>query len=235
MSGIMSGVVAGNSHQTVLSGLVAQYLMSDYSGSGTSLPDSSSNSLTATLSGSPSYGTEYFTFDGSNDYYITPNVETPLGGENHSTECWIYPTGNGVVVTYVGQSDPFTGYHFSAIEVVSGQLEFGLWNGSGITSTGPAGAISNNAWHQVILTYDGSTCRGYLDGSFLDSVAVTWDSPHVDGVVDFHMAFGASDITNQGDGTYFDGRFGVTRIYNRVLTATEILNNYNTTRFTYGL
>jgi hypothetical protein len=158
-----------------------------------------------------------------------------MSGENHSTECWIYPTGNGVVVTYAGQANPLTAYHHSAIEIVSGNLEFGLWNSSGITSTGATSAISNNAWHQVVLTYDGTTCRGYLDGSLAGSVTVSWDSPHINSGSDMYMAFGVSDVTNQGDGTYFNGRFGAIRIYTGALTADEILQNYNATKGRFGL
>jgi len=234
MSGIMMGAFTGRTYQTISSGLVAQYLISDYS-SGTSLTDSSGNSRTATIVGSPTHTSNYFTFDGTNDYFITPNIETPLSGENHTTECWVYPTNNGIVVTYVGQSNPFTAYHHSAIEIVSGNLEFGLWNGSGITSTGATSAISNNAWHQVVLTYDGTTCRGYLDGSLAGAVVVSWSSPHIDYATDFHMAFGASDITNQGDGTYFNGRFSTTRIYDRALSLDEIQENYQATKSAFGL
>ena len=236
MTGIMMGAFTGRTYQAVSSGLVAQYLISDYT-SGTSLTDSSGNSRTATISGSPTHTDNYFTFDGTNDYFITPAIATPLSGDTHSTETWVYPTDNGLIVTYVGQTNPFTDYHHSAIEIVSGNLEFGLWNGTGITSTGATSAISNNAWHQVVLTYDDTTCRGYLDGSLAGSVAVSWDSPH-DGPgaegTDFHMAFGAADVTNQGDGTYFNGRFGVTRIYNRALTVDEILSNYNSTLPSYS-
>lgn len=238
MSGIMLGTFIHNTVEPAVdSGLIAQYSISDYS-SGTSLTDSSGNSLTATIVGSPSHTSNYFTFDGTNDYFITPAIATALSGDTHSTECWVYPTNNGIIVTYVGQSNPFTAYHHSAIEIVSGNLEFGLWGGSGIISTGATSAISNNTWHQVVLTYDGTTCRGYLDGSLAGSVAVSWDSPH-DGAgsegTDFHMAFGASDITNQGDGTHYNGRFSLTRIYNRALSIDEIQTNYNATKSTYGL
>ena len=230
----MMGTFIGRTYQTTSSGLVAQYLVSDYS-SGTSLTDSSSNSNTATIVGSPSHASNYFTFDGTNDYFITPNIETPLSGENHTTECWVYPTNNGIIVTYVGQTNPFTDYHHSAIEIVSGNLEFGLWMGSGITSTGATSAISNNAWHQVVLTYDGTTCRGYLDGSLAGAVAVSWSSPHIDYATDFHMAFGAADVTSQGDGTYYNGRFSTTRIYDRALSLDEIQENYESTKSTFGL
>ena len=210
-----------------------------YPTTGTAVSDLTDTLGDSTLINGPTFTqagqASYWTFDGSNDYLISPNLETPMSGENHSTECWIYPTGNGVVVTYAGQANPLTDYHHSAIEIVSGNLEFGLWNGSGITSTGATSAISNNAWHQVVLTYDGTTCRGYLDGSLAGDVAVSWSSPHIDYATDFHMAFGVSDVTNQGDGTYFNGRFGAIRIYTGALTADEILQNYNATKGRFGL
>jgi len=235
MSGIMLGTFTGKVYHPVTDGLVLQYSMSDYSGSGTSLPDSSGNSRTGTLSGSPTYGTTYFTLDGVNDYFITPDLKTPLSSETHSTECWLYPTSNGVVTSYLGQASINTAYHHSAIEIVSGNLEFGLWN-AGLQSTGPTSAMSNNAWHQVVLTYDGTTCRGYLDGSLAGSVTVSWDSPYDGGVSEataFHIAYGATDATDQGDGTYYNGRMGLQRIYNRALSAEEIVNNFNATRLYY--
>jgi hypothetical protein len=34
---------------------------------------------------------------------------------------------------------------------------------------------------------------------------------------------------------WFDGKIGITRLYNRALTSTEVLNNYNTDKSKYGL
>ena len=239
MTGIMMGTFIGRTYQTVDSGLVAQYSISDYSGSGTNLLDSSGNSRTATLGGSPTYNTTYFTFDGTNDYFITPALATPLSAETHTTECWLYPTNNGVVTSYLGQTSINTSYHHTAIEIVSGNLEFGLWNTTTpFASTGATDSISFNAWHQVVLTYDGTTCRGYLDGSLSGSVTVSWDSPYdsqPSGGTDFHIAFGATDSTNQGDGTYYNGRWGITRIYDRALSLDEIQENYEANKATYGL
>jgi len=210
-----------------------------YPTTGTAVSDLSDTLGDSTLTNGPVFTnagrSSYWTFDGTNDYLLTPNLETPMAGESHSTECWIYPTGNGLIVTYTGQSNVFTGYHHSAIEIVSGNLEFGLWNGTGITSTGSTGSISLNTWHQVVLTYDGTTCRGYLDGSLAGSVPVTWSSPQIDYSLDFYMGFGASDITNQGDGTYFNGRFGVIRLYTGALSADVILQNFNATRDRFGI
>ena len=236
MSGIMLGVAGSNTvYETIITGLVIQYLISDYT-SGSSLPDSSGNVRHGTIVGSPTHTTPYFTFDGTNDYYRTNDLYSIINGtENHTVETWIYPTGNGVVTSYIGQTTVNTDYHHTAIEIVSGNLEFGLWD-DGLVSTGSTGSISLNAWHQVTLTYDGSTCRGYLDGALSGSATLDWVSP-LDYITstEFYVAVGALDSTNQGDGTYFDGRAGIMRYYNRALSLAEIQNNYNATLPTYSV
>lgn len=208
-----------------------------YPTTGTAISDLTSTGGDSTISGATfvnSGSASYWSYDGINDYIISPNLETPLGGETHSTELWIYPTGNGIVTSYLGQASINTSYHHSAIEIVSGNLEFGIWN-SGMQSTGATSSISNNTWHQVVLTFDGSTVRGYLDGSLAGTVSTPWLSPHIDSSVDFYIGFGSADSTSQGDGTYFNGRFGVIRIYNDALSATEVLQNYNSTKGRFGI
>jgi len=200
-----------------------------YSGSGTTITDLSGNSRNGTVTGSPTWTSNYFTF--SNDYVTTPNLSSaiPISNEVHSVEVWVYPTDNGVLVQYNGTPTPNTTYHFSAIEIVSGNLEVGLWAGiSGLISTGNIGAVSFNQWHQIVLTYNGSVCKGYLDGVFKGSVNVSFQSP-MDDSLQFYMNFGYRDTTNQGDGSDFNGRFGIMRVYNTALTDAQVLSNYNST------
>lgn len=213
--------------------LLLEYDTKNYS-SGTSITDSSGNSRTGTIVGSPSHDGSYFTF--SDDYILTPSLSSVItaADETHTIECWVYPTSNGVVATYTGITDPFTSYRFSGIEIVSGQVEFGLWNGGSITSTGGTGTLSLNQWHQIVLTYDGTTCKGYVDGFYVGGVGVTFRSQMDDGQ-NFYIAFGASCVTNQGDGTYFDGKVGTFRIYDGALTAAQISQNYNATKGGFGL
>ena len=201
---------------------------SSYSGSGTTINDLSGNSRNGTITGSPTWTSNYFTF--SDDYVTTPNLSSVITALNevHSVELWVYPTNNGVLVQYNGQPTPNSGYHFSAIEIVSGNLEVGLWTGSAIASTGNIGAVSFNEWHQIVLTYNGTVCKGYIDGVYKGSVNVAWDSP-MNTSQPFYMNFGYQDITNQGDGSYFDGRFGIMRVYNTALTDAQVLSNYNST------
>jgi hypothetical protein len=208
---------------------------SSYNGSGVTITDLSGNSRNGTITGSPTWTSNYFTF--VDDYITTPNLSSviPISNEVHSVEVWVYPTDNGVLVQYDGTATPNTSYHFSAIEIVGGNLEVGLWAGiDGLASTGNIGAVSFNQWHQIVLTYNGSVCKGYLNGVFKGSVNLTFNSSMDDSKL-FYMNFGYRTITNQGDGTDFNGRFGTMRVYNVALTDAQVLNNYNVDKSKYGL
>ena len=51
-----------------------------------------------------------------------------------------------------------------------------------------------------------------------------------------HYALGAADGTNMGsDGSFCAMRVGSFQVYNRALTAGEVLTNYNSNKATYGL
>jgi hypothetical protein len=199
-----------------------------YNGSGVTIIDISGNSRNGTITGSPTWTGNYFTF--VDDYITTPNLSSLItsANETHSVELWVYPTNNGVLVQYNNSTSPNTSYHHSAIEIVGGNLEVGFWNGGIVTSSGNIGAVSFNQWHQIVLTYNGSVCKGYIDGVYKGSVNVAWDSP-MNSSMAFYMNFGFADSTSQGDGTNFDGRFGIMRVYNSALTDAQILSNYNST------
>ena len=214
----------------VTNSLVLEYDSTNYSGSGTSLNDTSGNSRNGTLTGGPSYSNNIFTWT-SGDYLTTPDLSSQIQNniESHSIELWIKPTNNGVLTQYNSTSSPNNLYHHSSIEIVSGKLEFGLWD-AGMISSGPTSSISFNQWHHIVMTYDGTKFKGYLNGQFISSseTSVNWDHPkEYDSTNGFFINFGYEDTTNQGDGTAFDGDFGVMRVYSKALSSQEVLQNYN--------
>jgi hypothetical protein len=223
----LNGIISAIQQSVILNNLVVYFSTFNENSynkdSGATIFDISGNFLHGDITGSPVFTTNYLTF--SNDNISTQNLASYLT-ETHTTEVWIYPTANGVVYQYNAQQTPNSAYHHSALEIVAGKVEYGLWNGSVITSTGPTSNISFNAWHQVVLTYDGTTLKGYLDGSLAGSVNVTWDSPEDASPNNLYMNFGSQDTTDQGDGTYFDGRIGIIRIYSVALSDSEVYRNY---------
>jgi hypothetical protein len=88
----------------------------------------------------------------------------------------------------------------------------------------------------MVQTYNASTnsMKGYINGSEVASATVSWDSLLDDGESTQYHLFGATDLTNMGDGTYYNGRMSEIRIYNGVLSAADVQENFNATKTRYG-
>lgn len=207
--------------------------------SGTTVPDQSSNDNDATLVGATHNAANgYFELDGVNDYIRSPNLYSNIGNpDTFSAGAWVYPTAGGVVLSVTNSTTPEVLYHYASLEFVESAgnpvPHFGIWNGTDITSdTGTA--LSYDTWYHMVITYNGTTLKGYINGAEVASANVAYDSPHDDGFTVLHLLLGAGDTTNMGDGTYFNGRMGEIRAYDDALTADQVLANYNATKSRYG-
>jgi len=219
----------------VTTGQQANYDVASYT-SGSTLTDIKS-SVNATLYNSPVYTSgsgKYLTFNGSNTYGITGNLASKLGNTSVVTLlAWIYPTGNGVVVSELGTGSTSSGWHESVFEITgSNTLRVGLWNGSGITQISTS--ITLNTWNLVSLTYNGTTMTGYKNGVSFGTVNFTRSAAHLNGNGE-HFAIGLSDATNMGSGAYGAFRLGSFQVYNTALTADEIDRNYMSTAWRFGV
>jgi len=180
----------------------------------------------------------YFTLDGVNQYIRSANLYSLIGNpDTFSAGIWVKPSASGVVLSITNTPTPATSYHFSAIEFVESAGNpvpyFGLWNGTGITSDSGA-ALSYNTWYHLMLTYNGTVLKGYVNGSEVASANVTFDSPHDDGNTTQYLLFGAQDFTDMGDGGYLAADVGEIRVYSDALSADNVSDNYLSTKARYG-
>ena len=225
-----------------LNGLILRYEISDinsYSGTITTVTDLVNNS-NATLVNGPTYSINgYINFDGSNDYLSTnTSLNSNLSPVNTSMVIshfvWIYPTDNGVIVAEIGQTTPNILWHDSQIEIVGGNLKFGLWTAPGLSSLDSSISTPFYNWYYVGLTYDGTTMRGYVNGQLAGSKLVSRWSPYNNGGgVGLHYAIAASDTTSLGDGTPAKMKLGAFHVYNTALSQQQVLSNYNYTKSNY--
>ena len=225
-----------------LNGLILRYEISDtnsYSGSNT-VTDLVSNS-NATLTNGPTYSINgYINFDGANDYLLTnTSLNSKLSPANTSSVIshfiWIYPTDNGVIVSEQGNPPLNSGWHDSQIEIVAGNLKFGLWQtGGGVSSLNSSISTPFYNWYYVGLTYDGSIMRGYVNGQLAGSKSVSrWTPYNNGGGVGLNYAIAANDSTSLGDGSPAKMKLGAFHVYNKVLSNQEIVSNYNYTKSNY--
>lgn len=218
----------------VTGGLGADYDVSSYT-SGPTLVDIKS-SINATLYNSPAYsstGGKYLTFNGSNQYAITNNLASQFSSTAISVIAWIYPTGNGVIMSELNIASPASGWHESVIEITgSNTLKVGLWNGIGITQLSTQ--ITLNTWNMVCITHDGTTMRGFLNNVSFGSVNFSRLAAFLHGGNgQQHFAFGLSDATNMGHGGFGNFRLGNVQFFNRAITADEIDRTFNLYAYRY--
>lgn len=238
MMSVMNNIKSIATVSPVSSGLEIYYDPSNsasYSGSGTTLYDLSPSGINATLSGSPTDSGNWFTFTGTQSIQ-TGNLFSLFSGWQHSLEIWFNPSAAGAVFSDTGAGSTNTAYYSTGLEVYS-VGPFYLTNAmlynstSGVTRVG-GGTVSLNTWYQLVRVYNGTnTAYAYLNKVKASDTSITWTTPSPG----WYLNFGSSNTTKFANGNAFQGKLGVIRLYNKVLSQAEVTQNYDATKGLYGL
>jgi len=200
---------------------------SSYAGTGSTWYDLSGNSRHASLISSPSYEGfgrgKYLSFDGSTNYATIPYTIT----DNLITvSFWYYSkicSSNSSTDALISNYEPVvTGFDVRLITPTSLQLDLK------IGSTFPNlsfGTIANNTWYHVAFTYDGASLKAFMNGNVVSSTSATGTRANGTQIC---IATSAVDTNRKAT-------CGIPQvmIYNRALSDTEILQNYNATKGRY--
>jgi hypothetical protein len=102
-------------------------------------------------------------------------------------------------------------------------------NIGGVTnlSTTTASFMNTSNWFQVVGTYTSGSRILYINGVQVNSDAQT-------GTISTNASGMYIGSYNSG-GYYYNGALSICRVYNRVLSAAEVLQNFNATRGRYGI
>jgi hypothetical protein len=165
-----------------------------------------------------------FILDGANDYINGDTTSFDLTGDL-SAEVWfnLSITANDWV-RLIGKGDGSNrsfGFWYSNPGSVFLYQRYGA---SGNVGSVYGISIQTNTWYHVIVTSSGSTHKLYLNG--VDVQTQTGAGPFYSSSSPLKIGYGEIH-------TYHNGRIGLYRIYNRALTAQEVLQNYNATKKRY--
>lgn len=209
--------------------------MDSYPGNGTVVTDLKGNS-NATLYNSPTYSNGYLQFDGNNQYLVTnTSLASIVPNDVTSLSVWAYPMDNGVILAELGSTTLNDGWHDSQMEMVGGIMKFRFWDG-----TPDGGSVTSNittplnAWYNFTTVYDGTTMFVYVNGQSAGSVVFSRQNP-VEFGQGLHYAVAGTDSTSLGDGTYANMKLGQFLVYNKALSAAEVQQNYDASKFKFGL
>ena len=223
---------SGSGLKPIADGLIFHADLSNdrfYSGVGNTTYD-----LTGRYSGSINGGViadpankKSFVFDGVNDYLEFGPVETT----RLTVSVWFKATGvpslNDIYGGVIIGSSPqhYISYGMGYNWISNTVLIFQSSNGDIISASAPANKVVNAAY-----TYDGVNAKLYIDGVLASTVAYTTD-PSYPGSGNRNLVLGRWG--HPGYERYFNGNIYQASVYNRALSASEILNLYNANRKKY--
>jgi hypothetical protein len=209
-SGIVLSLDAGNS--------------ASYSGSGTSWIDLSGYNNHGTLTNNPTFSNGSFLFNGGNYVNIphTTSIAPSTGLITVST--WFKATNTGSE----NSSIIFNKENEYELSAGGGFITYAFrpnWAWVGRT------AFNINQWYQVTITYNQVYQKMYVNGVEVFSEALTGAVGNNNAL---DLRIGARGAPG-APGSLFTGYIPVLLIYNRALTAAEVLSNYNSQKSRFGL
>lgn len=182
--------------------------------------DSSGNNKHGSIVGSPTVTNEgplgiCYTFNPATGDYITiPNLSEFIYNSPFTFSAWIKTSGlsggqtlNGVVSLTYG-----IGMYLNAGGYLCLRVRF---NGS-VTGLTSIKTVSDNKWHHICGTYDGTTLKLYIDGLFDSSL----NSVTMDNIYSNSGYIGVE--ANDGSKYKFTGQIADVRIYDEGLSSKEI-------------
>lgn len=194
-----------------------------YVGSGTVWRDLSGNDYNATLRNSPTFASTnggMFTFNGVNTS-MDGTVQAVNANTGSCLSMWLRIPALTFQVYSTFNSNANNGFrlqsNFSSLQYTLGAVSD--YN-TGITN------IFNNSWTNITISTQGSSGPVYINGILRTTLTLGTQV----GVVD-RFKIG----TNFNDSLYFNGNMASMLLYNRALSAREILENYNAQKSRFGL
>ena len=186
--------------------------------------DVSNNLNNGTLTAGPTYDSSnkgIIVFDYLDDAVtISGNLGAP---SIFTLSAWVRSSNISQAQNIFNANPPFF------LRITSSTIRCGVNTGATVTWTFVNGNItlSSNVWYNLVLTYDQSFMKGYVNG-VLDVNSVKTGLPNWSGAIRLGYTTGGEDapsVTN----------IAVAQIYNRALTASEVVQNYEATKTRFGL
>ena len=173
-------------------------------------------------------GSAAMPFNGSNLLVdIDANADFDLSGGAYTQAAWVYPTFPSNASGYIFGNDYYRGLgnHYPSIAVIDKtKLVIGFGDGTAYDAFTTGDVLTENAWNFVVVTFDGSMHKVYIDGQLVESSTQLADkTPAVNDI----LLIGATSPTWSAPvQSYFNGALDQVEMYAVALSAETIQQHY---------
>lgn len=169
-----------------------------------------------------------FSFDGGTNYIDFSNDNSLTPTNAISISLWVKTNDSG---TYRGLIDKWdgtssTGYmiELGPSGVNQGKARFSIGSQTALSATV---IINNGNWHHIVATCNNTNGFIYLNGIQNNTASLTMTGINNSD----NLKIGGDNVST----FYLNGSVGPIQIYNKALSASEVLQNYNALKGRFGL
>jgi hypothetical protein len=205
-----------------------------YSGSGTIINDLSGNGLSGTMS-NITFTSPYFSFDGSSSQVsVADNALLEPSSSDWTMEFWVnHSVILGASRILIGKTDGglSADWGYGLRTASNGNTFAEVGNGSlsiQSTSTG----LTIDTWYQVVGVWTNvanNLIELYINGSLIGSTSHVYNSIKNTTSPLYLGSFNGGQFSQ-----WLNGKMGVVRLYNKALSSSEVLQNFNADKSKYG-
>jgi len=180
-----------------------------------------------------------FSFDGSTNYITVGALSGPFG--SFTVSVWFYSTS---VSNYRNPIDCNFNYNATTGNIgprleqnSSGNLTWVVSGNTGNNSiadnfTVQSSGLQANTWYNAVITWTNGSANTYLNGA---PVTVNASTPNGFVNVFNNVIIGKGFHLDAASTRSFTGKIPVVKIYNRALSATEVVQNFNALRARFNV
>ena len=194
------------------------------------------NTIDASISGSFINDTFYdsstitpsFAFDGTTDY-IKPNNSSLFQLANFTLSSWVKLSSINSTQYMIDTSNNASfGLGYSYRIKSDNKIRFWAYHANNALDT--SSTVTTDTWYNIVATYNNTSkvqtiyINGVLDNSNTHTQTFVLSTIS-------YLQIGGSQVLNG----YLNGNIGCVQIYNRALSASEVLHNYNALKSRFGL
>ncbi|PWT96570.1 MAG: hypothetical protein C5B52_15435 [Bacteroidetes bacterium] len=155
-------------------------------------------------------------FSGSNYILINNSFSLSSISDSFSVSAWIYNEGQGVSLIC---KSPYNGTSMQFRVYVDSKIFFANYHKS---ADFDFTLNPTSEWKHIVITSDGTTAKYYLNGVLTSSISLTDATNAGDNSSDLYIGADTHGVVE-----FYNGSLDEIRIYNRVLTESEIVGIYN--------
>jgi len=177
------------------------------------------------------YSNNYFTFDGTDDFFVVPNnASVTLNGSYLTLSAWVNVNNfvTGAFGTFLHKDLGYTIAFYDNKKIT--YADRSNWSYSNF---GFYGNFVENTWYHIAAVKNGTNVTIYSNAEIV--ISKTFGSA-INDIAARNLFIGAYGLDGINTGTNdFDGKISNAQIYNKALTANEVQQNYNALKGRFGL